>query len=138
MMELYDRIVDPALLIRRVTLNAINLANEDNIPIERKKGVIAEQFSLFDDLDTEEEKLRRDQKAAEEAAEKKERKLQKAALLIQSKYGKNAILKGTNFLEGATTRERNSMIGGHRSGENTSPKRTERNVQEEDWDDTRD
>ncbi len=138
MMELYDRIVDPALLVRRVTLNAINLVSEDNIRVERKKGVIAEQFSLFDDLDTEEEKLRRDQKAAEEAAEKKERKLQKAALLIQSKYGKNAILKGTNFLEGATTRERNSMIGGHRSGENTSPKRTERNVQEEDWDDTRD
>ena len=66
---------------------------------------------------TEEEKKNRDRRAAEEAADVKERKLQKATLAMQAKYGKNAILKGTNFLEGATARERNMQIGGHRSGE---------------------
>ena len=119
MMSLYDRIVDQKLLVRRVTIAAVNLVDEDNIPVEKKKGVIAEQISLFDDaaFDTEDEKKAREKQVAEAAAEAKERKLQKATLAIQGKYGKNALLKGMNFLEGATTRERNQQIGGHRSGE---------------------
>ena len=119
MMSLYDRIVDPKLLVRRVTIAAVNLVDEDNIPVEKKKGVIAEQISLFDDaaFDTEDEKKAREKQEAEAAAEAKERRLQKATLAIQGKYGKNALLKGMNFLEGATTRERNQQIGGHRSGE---------------------
>ena len=47
--------------------------------------------------------------------EEQEKNLQKALLEIQEKYGKNAVLKGTNFMDGATTRERNSQIGGHKS-----------------------
>ena len=119
MMELYDRVVDPRLLVRRVNIAAVNLASENAIPEETPKGVMKEQISLFDnpELDSDAEKKDRDRKAAEEKAEEKERKLQKATLAMQEKYGKNAILKGTNFLEGATTRERNMQIGGHRSGE---------------------
>ena len=65
-------------------------------------------------MDTEEEKAK---KEAEKKADQRERRLQDATLKIQGKYGKNALLRGTNFLEGATTRERNLQIGGHRSGE---------------------
>ena len=61
--------------------------------------------------------ISREKQEAEAAAEARERKLQKATLAIQGKYGKNALLKGMNFLEGATTKERNQQIGGHRSGE---------------------
>ena len=119
MMDLYDSVVDPRLLVRRVNIAAVNLIDEDEIPEELPKGVIRDQVSFFDDLDldTAEEKKNRENKAAEEAAEQKERKIQKATLAMQAKYGKNAILKGTNFMEGATTRERNMQIGGHRSGE---------------------
>ena len=124
MMELYDRAVDPRLLVRRVNIAAVNLASENAIPEENPKGVVREQISLFDnpELDSDAEKKDRDRKAAEEKAEEKERKLQKATLAMQEKYGKNAILKGTNFLEGATTRERNMQIGGHRSGEGDKKK----------------
>ena len=124
MMELYDRVVDPRLLVRRVNIAAVNLVSENAVPEETPKGVVREQISLFDnpELDSAEEKKDRDRKAAEEKAEEKERKLQKATLAMQEKYGKNAILKGTNFLEGATTRERNMQIGGHRSGEGDEKK----------------
>ena len=119
MMALFDRVVDPRLLIRRVNIAAIDLRDEENAPVDLPKGVVKDQISFFDDevLDTEEERLRREQEAAEAAAEEKERKIQKATLALQEKYGKNAVLKGTNFLEGATTIDRNSQIGGHRSGE---------------------
>ena len=124
MMELYDRAVDPRLLVRRVNIAAVNLASENAVPEETPKGVVREQISLFDnpELDSDAEKKDRDRKAAEEKAEQRERKLQKATLAMQEKYGKNAILKGTNFLEGATTRERNMQIGGHRSGEGDEKK----------------
>ena len=119
MMDLYDAIVDPRLLIRRVNIAAVNLIDEDEIPEELPKGIIRDQICFFDDtaLDTEAEKINREKKAAEAVAEQKERRIQKATLAMQAKYGKNAILKGTNFMEGATTRERNMQIGGHRSGE---------------------
>lgn len=106
MMALYDRIADPDLLIRRVYVVAANLLPESDIPPEEP-----EQLSLFADYETlEKERNRRD------AEENRERKLQKAALDLQSKYGKNVLLKGMNFLEGGTTRERNEQIGGHRAG----------------------
>ena len=69
-----------------------------------------EQFSLFENY---EEKLRRE--AKEKESEKRERSLQKTMLDIKARYGKNAILKGTSFIEGATGRERNREIGGHRA-----------------------
>lgn len=106
-LRLYDRIVDPDLLIRRVNVAAANLIKDDEIPDEKP-----EQYSLFVDYEELEAK-----KAKEQAAEEKERKIQRATLLLQQKYGKNAILKGMNLLEGGTTIERNGQIGGHRSGE---------------------
>lgn len=70
------------------------------------------QLTLFDDV----EEIERKQ-AEEKAARAKERRLQEAAIKLKKKYGKNAILKGMNLEEGATTLERNKHIGGHRSGE---------------------
>ena len=63
---------------------------------------------------TQYEALEREKKAAQ-AAEEREHRLQQAAIQIQMKYGKNAILKGMNFLEGGTTIERNGQIGGHKA-----------------------
>ena len=105
-MELYDRIVDPELLIRRVTIAAENLIAENAVPEEEP-----EQLDLFTDY----EELER-QREHEEIVEKKERSVQKATLKLQQKYGKNAVLKGMNLLEGGTTILRNGQIGGHRAG----------------------
>ena len=109
MMELYDRIVDPDLTVRRINITAVNLIEEKEIPEEEP-----EQLSLFVDYDALEKK-----KAAEDAADAKEKKMQKATLLLQEKFGKNAVLKGMNLLEGATTIMRNGQIGGHRAGTDT-------------------
>ena len=103
----YDRVVDSDLLIRRVNVAAVNLIDEQGIPEE-----VPEQLDLFTDY----EELER-QKAKEQAEDEKERKIQMATLKLQQKYGKNAILKGMNLLDGGTTIERNGQIGGHRSGE---------------------
>ena len=89
---------------------AVNLISENQIPEEAP-----EQFDLFTDYDALEKQREAERKAAE-----KERKLQKATLLLQSKYGKNAVLKGMNLMEGATTILRNGQIGGHRAGEGKS------------------
>ena len=90
MLSLFDRIVNPGVTVRRITIAANNL---------KKESENYQQMDLFTDY-----------KEAEQ-----EKKLQRALLEIQGKYGKNAVLKGTNYLEGATTRERNSQIGGHKS-----------------------
>ncbi len=105
-MELYDKIVNPALLVRRVTVAANRLADEAEVR-ERESF---EQLDLFTDY----EALQRE-RAAEEAGFAKERRLQEAMLDIKSRYGKNAVLKGMNLQEGATTKERNNQIGGHRA-----------------------
>ena len=107
MMELYDRIVDKELTVRRVNIVAVNLIPEDQIPEERP-----EQLNLFTDYEALEK-----QRETERRQDERERRLQKATLLIQSKYGKNAVLKGMNLMEGATTILRNGQIGGHRAGE---------------------
>ena len=105
-MELYDRIVNPDLLVRRVTLVANHLMDES----EAGKTESYEQLDLFTDYGA----LARE-KEAEEAKLEKERKLQEAMLSVKKKYGKNAILKGMNLQEGATTMERNRQIGGHKA-----------------------
>ena len=69
-----------------------------------------EQMDLFADLDAEKEKREK-----EEAARAKEERLQQAMLSIKKRYGKNAILHGTSYEEGATGRERNGQIGGHKA-----------------------
>lgn len=120
MMELYDRIVDPDLLIRRVNIAACNLIPETEIPEEGP-----EQMSLFVDYDAV-DKAKRERKEAEE----KERRLQRAELYIQDRFGKNAILKGMNFFEGGTTRERNEQIGGHRAGRDEMAPKKQRKKQD--------
>lgn len=67
-------------------------------------------MSLFDF--GEESEMR---EAAEKEALEKEKNLQKAAILIKNKYGKNAVVKGMSFKEGATAIERNESVGGHRA-----------------------
>ena len=107
MMQLYSRIVDPDLLIRRVNITAADLIPEDEIP-----PAAPEQLSLFVDYQEEDKK-----RAAEQAADEKERRLQEATLKLQGKFGKNAVLRGMNLQEGGTTINRNQQIGGHRAGE---------------------
>lgn len=107
MMDLFDRIADPDLTVRRVNVAACSLLPEDQIPRES-----ARQLDLFTDYVSLEK-----QEAAEAAADAKERKLQLAALSLQDRFGKNALLKAMNLQEGATARLRNSQIGGHRAGD---------------------
>mgnify|MGYP000459266267 CR=1 FL=1 len=101
---LFDRIIDPNLLIRRMYLVANHVIPESDAPQPAR----CEQLDLFTDYAAEQERRR-----AEQAAFERERKLQQAALAIKSKYGKNALLKGMNLEKGATAIERNGKIGGH-------------------------
>lgn len=103
-MELYDRIVNPKLYVRRVTITANHVISEA-LAVE-ENGY--EQLNLFMDYN----EVLEDKKAKELEREKR---MQKAVLSIKKKYGKNAILKGMNLQEGATTMERNNQIGGHRA-----------------------
>ena len=105
-MDLYDRIVDPKLLVRRITVAANHLVEESAV----QEGTAFEQLNLFTDY----EALAKEQEE-ENARLKKERKLQEAMLTVKKKYGKNAILKGMNLQEGAMTIERNNQIGGHKA-----------------------
>lgn len=103
--RLYDRIVDPSLSVRRMYVIA-NHVQPERVAVEAHA---AEQLDLFSYGET---VLLRE---AEEAQLKKERKLQEAMIAIKGKYGKNAILAGTSYQEGATGRERNRQIGGHKA-----------------------
>ena len=105
MTGLFDRCVDPNLLIRRITVVAAHVLPENDVPVASDNG----QSDLFTDYETLEK-----QKAAEQAALDKEKRLQRAVIGIKKRMGKNAILKGMNFVEGATGKARNEQIGGHR------------------------
>ena len=102
--ELYDRIINPDLLVRRLTLSINHLISEDKV----KENPKAVEFDLFTDY----EELKRKQEL-EEAELSKERRRQEAVLKIKKMFGKNAILKGLNYTDGATQRDRNQQIGGH-------------------------
>ena len=104
-LSLYDRIVDPDLLVRRLTLAFNHIVREDS---KKAKEPVYEQLDLFSYASLQQKKEK------EEKAALKERKLQEAILKVKGKYGKNAILKGTNYREGATGRERNRQVGGHK------------------------
>ena len=109
--RLYERIVDPDLLIRRCNITANNVVSELDALREETQGEDAyTQLELFTDY----EALARADAARKKSLEK-EKRAQKAALSIQKKFGKNALLKGMNFEEGATMRERNNQIGGHKA-----------------------
>lgn len=103
---LYDRIVREGFLVRRIAIGANHVADESMV----RNEPVFEQLDLFTDYAA----LKRE-KEEKEAELQKERKLQQAMLCIKKKYGKNAILKGTNLLEGATAMDRNRQIGGHRA-----------------------
>ena len=102
--KLYDKIVNPFLLIRRINISVCNLINE-----KKKEKNIYYQFNIFSDFDNLDMK-----KKKELSDEVVENKVQKAIIAIKNKYGKNAILKGMNLMEGARTIERNKEIGGHK------------------------
>ncbi len=98
-LELLDNIVDKNLLVRRITITANNVIDVTTCP----ESKVSHQLNLFTDYETEKYEL------------EQERKIQEATLAIRRKYGKNAILKGINLEEGATTIERNKQIGGHKA-----------------------
>ena len=106
MVELYNRIVNPKLLIRRITVTANHVIKEE----ESKEATSFEQMELFTDYET-----KTKEREEEEAKLAKERKLQEAMLSVKKKYGKNAMIKGMNLQEGATAIERNRQIGGHKA-----------------------
>ena len=105
--ELFDQIVNPDLLVRRIYLTVNRVISEQQALSQSQP---AEQLDLFTDYEAEEKK-----KLAEVESSQKERKVQETLLKIKKKYGKNAILKGLNFEEGATAKERNQQIGGHKA-----------------------
>ncbi len=100
-LDIFQRIVNQKLLVRRMNLAFGNLIDEKKAAAESY-----EQLDLFTDYKKVEE---------ERAKQERERRMQEAMLKIQNRYGKNAILKGTNLEEGATTIERNQQIGGHKA-----------------------
>lgn len=105
-LDLYDRIVNKNLLIRKINIAANRLVDEE---VATKK-IIHEQIDLFTDYTVLEQ-----QKEQESQEEAKEKKRQEAILYIRKKYGKNALLKGINLEEGATGKDRNEQIGGHKA-----------------------
>lgn len=105
--ELFDQIVDSSLLIRRLNITANHVMDEASAP---KKSDGFEQLNLFTDYAALEER-----QAQEQAELEREKKMQQAMLTIKKKFGKNAILKGMNFQEGATAKDRNGQIGGHKA-----------------------
>ena len=105
-MELYDRIVDKNLLIRRINITANRLVAEEMT----KKEEVYEQLDLFTDYET-----KRKQQAEEKAVLDREKRVQEAMLSIKKKFGKNAVLKGMNLQKGATAMDRNEQIGGHKA-----------------------
>lgn len=109
-MELFKEIVNPELMVRRINIAANHVIAESQIP-ENDDGIYGEgeQLNLFTDYEK-----RAQEKAEEKAREAQEKSLQKAILSIHDRYGKNALLKGTDYMDGATTRMRNGQVGGHK------------------------
>lgn len=104
---LFDQIVDKSLLIRRMYLVTNHVMDESKVLQSRSVPV---QLDLFTDYDAlQQEKQAKDEKLA------KERRIQETLLDIKKRFGKNAILKGLNFEDGATAKDRNQQIGGHKA-----------------------
>ncbi len=103
---LFDRIIDPTLLIRRLNIVANHVIPEEDAPNESGEH----QLDLFTDAASLEAERQR-----QEAEREREKKMQQAMLAIKKKFGKNAILKGMNLEEGATAKDRNAQIGGHKA-----------------------
>lgn len=102
--RLFERIVDRDLLVRRMYVVANHAIDENSVKQQ------SEQLDLFMDFETVAK-----QKEQEDIELKREKSLQKTVISLQKKFGKNSVLKGMNFKEGATTIERNGKIGGHKA-----------------------
>ena len=105
-MRLYDRIADRELMIRRMYVAANHVKDQNTVRAEQDY----EQLDMFSVLPDE---VQRREKEESDLA--REAKLQQSILSIRGKYGKNALLRGTSYQEGATGRERNQQIGGHKA-----------------------
>lgn len=105
-MKLYDEIINKKLLIRRINISANRLIPES----EASENTAPEQLDIFTDY----EEVERQKKAAEAEFER-EKRLQNTIISLKKKFGKNTILKGMNFEEGATAKDRNQQIGGHKA-----------------------
>ncbi|MBZ2175600.1 DNA methylase [Schnuerera sp. xch1] len=105
-MDLFERIVDKNLLVRRVNMSANRVVDESSIEKEDE----VEQLNLFTDY-----RIAENEKKEEESELVRERKIQETILELKKKFGKNAVLKGLNLEEGATTVDRNKQIGGHKA-----------------------
>lgn len=103
--ELFDRIVNPTLLIRRLNITANNVIYEEDV-----KSESFEQLDFFTDYAELDAK-----KEAEREQLDRERRTQLALIKIKKKFGRNAVLKGMNLEEGATAKDRNGQIGGHKA-----------------------
>ena len=97
-MELYEKIMNKNLLVRKINITANNIVNESALKLQK----VSEQLDIFGDL----------QKDLQN--EQKEKQLQKSILNIKKRYGKNAIVKGMNLQAAGTTIERNKQVGGHK------------------------
>lgn len=104
--ELYEKLVNPDLLIRRLNLTTNHVIDESS----SERQLQPQQLDLFTDYDALEK-----QKKEEKHTLDKERRMQETQIALKKRFGKNAILKGLNFEEGATARERNAQIGGHKA-----------------------
>ena len=105
-MELFERIIDKTLLVRRINLAAGHLEREE----AKRDGEEAEQLDLFTDY-----QQLREKRGNEKVRLEREHQAQKAILTLKKKYGKNTVLKGMNFELGATAMARNKQIGGHKA-----------------------
>lgn len=105
-MELYDKIVNKKLLIRRINIVANKLVDEHSVKNANKY----KQLDLFTDYE-----ILKKQREKENAESEREKRMQNTILDIKKKFGKNAILKGMNLQEGATAKDRNNQIGGHKA-----------------------
>lgn len=104
--QLYERIIDKNLLVRRLTVCANNVISE----LKATDDSQCTRYDLFTDTDEQEERLAREKEAA-----RREKNMQKAIIGLKHKYGKNVVLRGMNLEEGATAKDRNSQIGGHKA-----------------------
>ena len=105
--ELFDHCVNPDLLIRRLNLTTNHVVSETSVAVQQKTP---QQLDLFTDYEALEK-----QRQQEQERFAKERRMQEAQLRIKQRFGKNSILRGLNFNEGATAKERNAQIGGHKA-----------------------
>ena len=105
--ELFDRIADHSLLIRRLNVTANHVIPEADAP---KKNGGYEQLDLFTDYAARDAEREQEQQELE-----REQKMQQALLTIKKKFGKNAILRGMNYEDGATAKDRNEQSGGHKA-----------------------